>query len=84
MSQVNHDEFTNNEAIEQQARKEKHQRLTRNGTLWIVAGAFLMGSSFVLNYFMFHSGGSFGWYMYGFTTLGSICILKGLVDILGF
>lgn len=64
--------------------KEKHERLFRRGLKWIGVGGVFMGLSFALNVYMLSAGTSLTPVMYAVTTIGSLAILKGLVDILGF
>lgn len=64
--------------------KEQQQRLFQQGLKWLGAGIVLMAVSFGVNFFLFDSGGSFQTSMYVLTSVGAICIFKGLVDILGF
>ncbi len=64
--------------------KEKHQRLFQRGLKWLCTGILLMAVSFGINFLLFHSEGSFAAFMYTLTTLGTVCIMKGLVDIMGF
>ena len=64
--------------------QEKHQRLFKRGILWLGAGVFLMGISFMINFFLFQLDKSFSTPMYILTTLGICFIVKGLADILGF
>ncbi|MCE2823548.1 MAG: hypothetical protein ACK5FV_07420 [Bacteroidota bacterium] len=63
---------------------EQHRRLFRRGVLWLGAGVALMGLSFCVNYCLFHAEQSFDIVMYTMTTLGAVCITKGMGDILGF
>lgn len=64
--------------------KEQQQRLFQQGLKWLGAGIVLMAVSFGINFFLFDSHGSFQISMYVLTSVGSICIFKGLVDIPGF
>jgi len=64
--------------------KEKHQRLFQRGCKWLFMGILLMALSFGINFLLFHSEGSFAVFMYTLTTSGAVCIMKGLVDIMGF
>lgn len=64
--------------------QEKYQRLFKQGLLWLGAGVLLMASSFAINFFLFQLDKSFSTPMYILTTLGVVCIVKGLSDILGF
>jgi len=66
------------------ALKEKYQRLFQRGLKWLGAGIFLMAVSFGINFFLFQTEVSFVNAMYILTSLGAVCITKGLVDILGF
>ncbi len=63
---------------------EKNKRLAQRGRTWLCVGVGLMGLSFATNYFLFHSGQSFETVMYVMTTLGAVCIVKSLGDLLGF
>ena len=65
------------------AAQENHQRLFQRGLKWLGAGVLLMAVSFGINFFLFDSG-SFQTSMYILTSMGAICIMKGLVDMLGF
>lgn len=64
--------------------KEEHKRLFNRGLKFLCAGVALMGISFAINYLLFHSDQSFEIPMYIMTTVGSVCIIKSLGDILGF
>lgn len=64
--------------------QEKHKHVFQRGLLWLGIGVFLMALSFAINFFLFQSGKSFSTPMYILTTLGIVCIMKGLADILGF
>lgn len=64
--------------------KEKHQRLFKQGMMWLLAGGVLMGLSFAINFILYHSDGNFHTMMYVLTSVAAIMITKGLVDILGF
>lgn len=62
----------------------EHQRLFQRGLRWLALGVFLMGSSLGINFLLFDSGTSFVVIMYVLTSLGALCIMKSLADILGF
>lgn len=64
--------------------KEKHRRLFQRGLRWLGAGVSLMAISFGVNFLLFHSDTSFTTVMYTLTSLGTLCLVKGLADILGF
>jgi hypothetical protein len=64
--------------------KAEHQRLFRRGMKWLGVGVFLMGSSFGINFLLFDSDTSFVSVMYVLTSLGALCIMKCLADVLGF
>lgn len=66
------------------AMKEKYRRLFQSGLRWLGVGAFLMLASFGVNFLLFHSEQSFTTIMYVLTTLGTICMVKGVADVLGF
>ena len=85
-----HDSPSNESSIESNAvslgadPKAVHQRLFKRGIGWLCVGVFLMALSFGINFFLFHSTYSFTTMMYLLTTLGTVCIVKSLADILGF
>lgn len=64
-------------------RKEKHNRLFLRGCKWLGVGAVLMGLSFGINFILFHADMPFKTVMYLLTSLGAVCIAKGIFDILG-
>lgn len=64
--------------------KERHQRSFQRGIVWLGIGMFLMAVSFGINFFLFQTDKSFITVMYILTSIGAVCIMKGLVDILGF
>lgn len=66
------------------AAKERHQRSFQRGIVWLGVGMFLMAVSFGINFFLFKTDKSFISAMYILTSIGTVCIMKGLVDILGF
>jgi len=72
------------DSVSEASSKERLQRLFQRGLKWLGAGILLMAVSFGVNFFLFESGGSFQTSMYVLTSIGAICILKGLVDMLGF
>lgn len=85
-----HDSQSNESSVESNAvslvadSKAAHQRLFKRGIGWLCVGVFLMALSFGINFFLFHSTYSFTTMMYLLTTLGTVCIVKSLADILGF
>jgi hypothetical protein len=64
--------------------KAHYQMLFQRGLRWLGAGIFMMALRFGINFFVQDSEQSVVISMYVVTSLGSICIMKGLVDILGF
>jgi hypothetical protein len=64
--------------------KERHQMLFQRGLRWLAAGIFLMALSFGVNFLLEDSEQLVVKVMYVSTSLGAICMIKGLVDILGF
>lgn len=64
--------------------REKHQRLFKRGLNWLGAGVLLMGLSFAINLLFHQTDLPLTTTMYIMTSVGSVCIMKGLVDILGF
>lgn len=66
------------------ATRGKNQRLFDRGLIWLGVGIFLMAVSFGVNFFMFQADKSFITAMYTLTSVGAVCIMKGLADILGW
>ena len=66
------------------AEPEKYRHLYMRGRRWLCLGLGMMGSSFAINYLLFDSGTSFVSVMYVLTSIGIICLMKGLADVLGF
>lgn len=67
------------------AAKEKNLRLFQRGLTWMAVGVGIMGLSFMIQFFLFQSDDrSFIVPMYVLTTLGALCVMKGLVDAFGF
>ena len=64
--------------------KEQGRRLMDRGLKWLGVGILLMAVSFGVNFFMFQADKSFITAMYILTSLGAVCIMKGLADILGW
>ena len=65
--------------------KEKTQRLLQRGLSWIASGVAIMGLSFAIQFLLFQSDDrSFIVPMYVLTSLGALCVLKGMIDIVGF
>lgn len=63
--------------------KEKHKRFFKRGCHWVGFGAMTLGISFGINFVLFHSNGAFIPFMYILTSLGAVCVMKGLMDIFG-
>jgi hypothetical protein len=63
--------------------KENHERLFRRGLRLLGIGLSLMAVSFGLNFLLCQHDGSFIPYMYAITSAGTVCIIKGLMDIMG-
>ncbi len=67
------------------ATKEKNLRLFQRGLTWMAVGVGIMGLSFMIQFLLFQSDDrSFIVPMYVLTTLGALCVMKGLVDAFGF
>lgn len=64
--------------------KSEHQRLFQRGKTWLGAGLALMGLSFCITFVLCQSDTSFTTCMYATTSVGLLCIVKGLADIFGF
>jgi len=83
-------EYTATEAFEPAANnleavaKEVHERLFNRGVRWLCVGMFLMALSFGINFLLSDSGTSVVAFMYIVTSMGVLCIMKSLADILGF
>lgn len=67
----------------EETQKEKHLRLFQRGLKWLGTGIFFMALSFGINFFSQESVQSVVISMYILTSLGAVCITKGLVDMLG-
>lgn len=66
------------------AANARHQLLFQRGLRWLAAGIFLMALSFGVNFSLGGSEQLVVKIMYVSTSLGALCMMKGLVDILGF
>jgi hypothetical protein len=64
--------------------KEKHARLFKRGCRLLLLGVMIMGLSFFITFLLYESEHSFAIYMYTLNTIGTVLILKGMVDIMGF
>ncbi|MFN0213311.1 MAG: hypothetical protein ACKVT2_03580 [Saprospiraceae bacterium] len=60
---------------------DKHERRFKNGLLWIGAGAITLVLSFGINFLCFQCGVDFHIPMYVLTSLGALCLLKGMMNI---
>lgn len=86
----NQDHLTSQASLEPNApvfdavSREKHQKLFKRGINWLGVGVLLMGLSFVINVLFHQTDMPLTTMMYIMTSVGSVCIMKGLVDILGF
>lgn len=68
-----------------EATKEKNLRLFHRGLTWMAVGVGIMGLSFMIQFLLFQSDDrSFIVPMYVLTTLGTLCVMKGLGDAFGF
>ncbi|MDX2134262.1 MAG: hypothetical protein SFV52_05735 [Saprospiraceae bacterium] len=65
------------------AKKEKFSRLLKQGQQWLGAGVCLMGLSLMLNFLLLEGGMGFTTVMYIVTSMGALCMIKGIVDIMG-
>lgn len=64
---------------------EKNRRLAQRGRWWLCAGVGFMAASFGVNFLLFDSAShTFSMSMYILTSLGTLCIVKSLADLLGF
>ena len=85
----------NNPSIESNQTEQKHvenslqERPTsapdyfKRGLSWFGSGVLCMAVSFCITFFFFQSDGSSITFMYILTSLGVLCITKGLADLFG-
>ncbi|MGI9160440.1 MAG: hypothetical protein ACR2K1_11885 [Saprospiraceae bacterium] len=66
------------------AAKARHQMLFQRGLRWLAAGVLLMALSFGVNFCLEDAAQLVVKVMYVSTSLGALCMMKGLLDILGF
>jgi hypothetical protein len=78
-AEVQHSEPTTNEYP-----KSAQQDFFKRGLKWFGAGVLCMAISFCITFFFFNSNGSSITYMYILTSVGVLCITKGLADLFGF
>lgn len=70
---------------QEQQVSDKNRRLAQRGRWWLCAGIGFMALSFGANFLLFDSADhTFSMSMYILTTLGTLCIVKSLADLLGF
>jgi hypothetical protein len=90
MHHLNQDNLSSQASLEQHApivdaiSKEHHQRLFKRGLNWLGAGVLMMALSFGINFFLSGTDVSVTTVMYVMTSVGTLCIIKALGDILGF
>lgn len=77
------DETLQQDAVELE-KKAKHKRLFNRGFNFLCFGGAMLIISFGINFVFFHTDTSFAAFMYTLTIAGSICMMKGLADIMGF
>jgi hypothetical protein len=64
---------------------DKNKRLAQRGRWWLCAGIGFMALSFGANFLLFDTADhTFSASMYILTSLGTLCIVKSLADLLGF
>ncbi|MDX2281639.1 MAG: hypothetical protein NW218_18770 [Saprospiraceae bacterium] len=56
----------------------------KRGLIWFGLGILCMAISFCITFFFFQSDGSSITFMYILTSVGVLCITKGLADLFGF
>ncbi len=56
----------------------------KRGLIWFGLGVLCMAVSFCVTFFFFQSDGSSITFMYILTSVGVLCITKGLADLFGF
>jgi len=66
-----------------EAEREQFKKLLRRGQQWLCAGVAFMGISLLVNLALMDSGAALTTTMYVVTTLGAICMVKGMADIFG-
>ena len=71
------------EAIMAQLKKIQYAKRSSRGVILFFIGAFILVFGFVITFFLFHSGDSMKWAMYGLTTLGTAVLFFGIIDIFG-
>lgn len=70
--------------IIQQVKKIRLSRKRKSGFLWCGAGVFLLVFGCLFTIFLYQNGGNIKLIMYGLTSLGVVCTLKGLADLMGW
>lgn len=58
-----------------------HERRFLSGKKWLCFGIAMMGVSFGINMLLWGNSDAFVGIMYTMTSLGCICLIKGLMDI---
>lgn len=58
-----------------------HERRFLSGKKWLCLGIAMMGISFGINMLLWGNSDAFVGIMYALTSLGCICLIKGLMDI---
>lgn len=62
----------------------RQTRRRNNGFIWCAIGCFLLVAGCMLTFIQHSNGQSIRIALYGFTTIGVIIVMKGLVDVFGW
>lgn len=84
MTQDNHTGLDQNPQDDFEALQERRSRAAKRanqGVMWVGVGTCILGLSFLINLLFFFSSDQFTILMYIMTTLGSICLVKGMWGI---
>lgn len=70
--------------ILQQVKKIRYSKKRRSGFIWCGIGVFLLVFGCMFTLFLYQNGGNIKLIMYGLTSVGVGCTLKGLADLMGW
>jgi len=71
------------EVIEKVKKRRSHKK-RNSGFLWCGIGIFLLVTGFLLTIMLYHSGNQIRFVMYGLTSIGLVCTVKGMISLLGW
>lgn len=63
--------------------KARQERRFQRGIKWMLGGAGTLVFSFGLNFLLYQAGADLEIPMYVLTSLGAMCVLKGMADVFG-